>query len=102
MGSLIALSFTKEIFASESAELGVHYGVSYASKFLPFLGVHGRYQDVMAAITMNPVGVNIYTGLRVGSNRDQDAQLQKEVGKSAEAVAKLAKETKTIAAIDLK
>ena len=102
IGSLIALSFTKEIFASESAELGAHYGLSYASKFVPFLGVHGRYEDIVAAITKNPVGVNIYAGLRMGTNRDQDTRLQKEVGKSAEAISKLTRDTKTIDAIDLK
>ncbi len=102
IGSLIALSFTKEIFASESAELGVHYGVSYASKFVPFLGVHGRYEDILAAITMSPVGANVYAGIRLGTNRDQDARLQKEVGKSAEAITRLVKDIQSIDAIDLK
>lgn len=101
MGGLIALSFTKEIFASESAELGVHYGVSYASKLVPFLGVHGRYEDILAAITMSPVGVNVYAGIRLGTNRDQDARLQKEIAKSTEAISGLTK-AKSIDAIDLK
>lgn len=97
---MLALIFTKEIFASEKLELGAHYGLSYANTFAPLLGIHGRYEDILASITGTPVGYSIYAGIRLGNNRGQAESIQRSVARSQDAIRTLAKETDT-AKLDL-
>ncbi len=90
LGWAIALVFTKEIFASEKAEFGAHYGVSYTDKLMPLLGLHGRYEDFVASVTATPAGQNIYMGIRAGTNRWEVENIQRKIGESQAAIRELA------------
>ncbi len=90
LGWAIALVFTKEIFASEKAEFGAHYGVSYTDKLMPLIGFHGRYEDFVASVTATPAGQNIYMGIRAGTNRWEVENIQRKIGESQAAIRELA------------
>ena len=66
---------------------------------MPFIGVNGRYEDVIASITGTPTGASIYAGLRLGTNRNTVEQIGR-IGESKKAIRELS--TKSFDAIDLK
>ena len=90
VGAAISLAFTKELYRSQNADFGVHYGASLAKGGVtPFLWVHGSYQDFLVAITRTPIGTNIFLGMQLWKGTDALKQVG-ELAKAQDAIRKLA------------